>query len=380
MKRKIAVTTGTRAEYGILRPILREIQNSKKLELFLIVSGTHLSKNHGFTINDIKKDGFSISAKIPMMPKGNLNYHMSKTLGEGISSFSDVFKKSRPDISLILGDRDEALAATLAASHMNIPTAHVHGGDKTQAGIDEYNRHAITKLSNIHFPATFLSKKRILQMGENPKFVFLVGSPSIDELKTNNITTKSDLEKKYHIKFSDKVIMLLQHSVTTQSKKSREQIKATLGAIKKIQKTTIAIGPNSDAGHKEIFEELIKFSKKHSFFHFFTNLPRQDFLGFLKNVDVLVGNSSSGIIEGSYFNTSVVNIGIRQHDREHGSNIVHVKNFTTNSIHRNLLKTMNQNPHKSSKIYGIGCSSPKIRKILEQISINDELIMKQISY
>ena len=380
MKRKIAVTTGTRAEYGILRPVLHEIKKSRKLDLFLIVSGTHLSKKYGSTINEIKNDGFLVNAKVPMTPKGNQNYHMAKILGSGISLFSDIFNKHKPDINLILGDRDEVLASALAASHMNIPNAHIHGGDKTQAGIDEYNRHVITKLSNIHFAATALSKKRILKMGENPKFVFKVGSPSIDELKQQKISSKTDLENKYDIIFSGDEIMLLQHPVTTQSKKSREQILATLNAIKKLKKTTITIGPNSDAGNEEIFEELLKFSKNNTFFHFFENLPRRDFLGFLKNVDVLVGNSSSGIIECSFFDTPVVNIGIRQNDREHGPNIVNVKTFSKNSIYSGIIKAKNLNSHKSSMLYGSGDSSIQIRKILEEIPLDEKLIMKKITY
>lgn len=158
MKRKIFVTTGTRAEYGLLYPILKQILKSKKLELILIVTGSHLSKKHGYTINEIKKDKIPIHAKIPMIPKDDTNYSMAITLGEGIIRLSKIFKKFNPDINLILGDRDEMLASALVASHLNIPNAHIHGGD-ISGGIDEYNRHAITKISNIHFAATKKVKK-----------------------------------------------------------------------------------------------------------------------------------------------------------------------------------------------------------------------------
>jgi len=154
MKRKITLTTGTRAEYGILRPVINNIKNSKKLELQLLVAGMHLSKKHGNTISEIKHDKFRIHGKIKMIPKTDSNHAMAIALGKGIIQFADIFKKLKPDINLILGDRDESLASALAAYHMNIPNAHIHGGDKTLAGIDEYNRHAITKISNIHFAAT----------------------------------------------------------------------------------------------------------------------------------------------------------------------------------------------------------------------------------
>ena len=152
-KRKIVVTTGTRAEYGILRSILDEIKNSKKLELQLIVTGSHLSKKHGFTVNEIKKNGYKIDAKINMVPKINSEFESTKILGNAIVSFSKIFRRLNPDMNLILGDRDEMLASAIAAYHMNIPNAHIHGGDKS-GGLDEYTRHAITKLSNIHFAAT----------------------------------------------------------------------------------------------------------------------------------------------------------------------------------------------------------------------------------
>ncbi len=174
MKRKISVITGTRAEYGVLRPVLKKIKASKKLDLFLIVTGMHLSQKYGKTINEIKDDGFEIYAIVKMIPKGNSTFHMAMAVGEGTIQFAKIFQKLKPDINLILGDRDEALSAALAASHMNIPNAHIHGGDKTQAGIDEYNRHAITKLSNIHFAGTRNSKQRIIKMGESSQHVFLL--------------------------------------------------------------------------------------------------------------------------------------------------------------------------------------------------------------
>ena len=211
MKRKITITTGTRADYGILRPIINRIKDSSKLELQLLVSGMHLSKKHGNTILEIKNDKFPIHGKIKMFPRTDSNHSMAITLGEGIIQFANIFKKLKPDINLVLGDRDEVLASCIAAYHMNIPNAHVHGGDITGAGIDEYNRHAITKISNIHFPATKKSKNRIIRMGENPKTVFLTGSPGIDEIASNQISDKHTLEKKYGIKFTNNEILLLQH-------------------------------------------------------------------------------------------------------------------------------------------------------------------------
>lgn len=383
MKRKISVSTGSRSEYGILRPVLRAITDSKKLELYLIVTGTHLSKKFGMTINEIKKDGFKIFDIVNVLPRGDSTYFMSKSLGEGIIAFSKIFRKLRPDINLILGDRDEILASAFAAYHMNIPNAHIHGGDKSQGGIDEYNRHAITKISNVHFAATKKSKKRILRMGENPKFVFLTGSPSMDEIIMNKITSKEELEKKYKVRFSGNEILLVQHPVTTETELSGEHILNTLKAVVKLGKPIIAIAPNSDAGHKIIFEHLKFYSGKYDFIKMYTSMPHSDYLGMLKNCGVLVGNSSSGMIEASYFGIPIVNVGIRQKGREKGSNVIDVADGKVNSIHTAVMKAFKRKRRKrllNKYMYGRGKTSSKIVRYLEKIPLNKELIQKQIFY
>lgn len=382
MKRKISVTTGTRAEYGILRPVLMEITKSKKLEFYLIVCGMHLSKKHGMTINEIIKDGFQIYSKVKMIPKYDEMYFMSRALGEGIIQFSKIFRKLKPDINLILGDRDEAFASALAASHMNIPNAHISGGDKTKGSIDEYIRHAITKISNIHFATSQKSKSRIIKMGENPKYVFLTGNPAIDEIVQQKITNKNELEKKYNIKFKGDEILLLQNPVTTEVELSKKHIKNTLKAIVRFKKTTIAIAPNSDVGNREIFQRLELYSQKYQFIKLYKNLPRDDFLGMLKNCQVFVGNSSSGIVESAYFKIPTVNIGIRQEGRESDDNVINVKNESSELIYKAIKKALiiKKKDLKNSYIYGMGKASKKIVSILEKIKLDKDLIQKQIFY
>ncbi len=381
MKRKITVTTGTRADYGFLRPILNEIMKSKKLDLFLIVTGSHLSKKHGLTINEIINDRFKISTKIDYLPKHDTNFDMSVSLGKGIISFSKFFKKINPDINLIFGDRDEMLSSALAASHMNIPNAHLHGGD-TSGGLDEYNRHAITKISNIHFPATKKSKERILKMGEQKNDVFLTGSTGVDEIFQHKITNKKDLETKYKIKLNNDLIILLQHPTTTQSKKSHSQINTTVQSLLTFNKPIIAIAPNSDAGNSDIFLSLKKYSSKYKSIKVINSMPRSDYLGMLQNCGVLVGNSSSGLIEASLLNTPVVNIGIRQQNRERLSNVVQ-SSGTKSSIISSVGKALSKNKKNigsKNSVFGDGTASKKIIKVLENISLNNKLVEKQISY
>ena len=381
MKRKIVVTTGARSEYGILRPVLLDIKKSKKLDLCLIVSGMHLSKKHGLTINEIKKDGFKIYKTVQMTPTGDSSYHMSKSLGEGIIKFSEIFRKIKPDINLILGDRDEVFASALAASHMNIPNAHIHGGDKSKAGIDEYNRHAITKISNIHFTATKKSTLRVKKMGENPRYVFHTGSPSIDEIVNQSISNKKTLEKKYKVCFSGDEIILVFHPVTTEIEKTQYDITNLLNSVSKFKREVIAIAPNSDAGGQIIFNALQEYSKNHHFFQLYKSIPRKDYLGMLKYGGMLIGNSSSGIIEASYFNIPVVNVGIRQEGREAGNNVINTNN-TPDSIITGIKKAfaLKNKKFRMNKIYGNGKSSEKIISVLENITIDKRLIQKQIQY
>lgn len=378
-KRKITVTSGARADYGFLRPVLKEILTRKILDLYLIVSGMHLSKRHGFTINEIKKDGFKINAIADTFPKKDTVYHTSLALGKGIVEFSKIFQKIKPDINVVLGDRDEMLASAIAAAHMNIPNAHIHGGDKS-GSIDESNRHAITKFSHIHFAVSKNSMKRIIKMGENPKNVFFTGSPGIDEIINKKITSKVSLEKKYNFKFSGNEILLIQHPVTTQNKQVEAQICNTLNALEKIKKNIIAIAPNSDAGHRIIFQELKKFSNRNQI-KIYPNLPRKDYLSMLENCNVLIGNSSSGIIEASYFDIPVIDIGIRQKDRERAQNVFNVKSEPL-EIYKTIVKVMKlrNKKFKKSYIYGDGSASKKIVHRLETIRLTESLLEKELTY
>jgi GDP/UDP-N,N'-diacetylbacillosamine 2-epimerase (hydrolysing) len=377
--RKITITTGSRSEYGILRPIITKLQNNKNFKLYLLVTGTHMSKKYGNTISEIKKDGFKPYSTFSLIPSGNDNYYMAKSIGDGILEFGKIFRKIKPDINLILGDRAEMFASAIAAFYMNIPNAHIHGGD-VSGSVDEYTRHAITKISNIHFAATEKSQKRIIKMGENPKLVFLTGSPSIDEITENKITTKNQLNKKYNLNISDKTIILLYHPSTTKILKSKNEIKNILNAIVKIKHETIIISPNSDTGRNIIYNNLKEYSKRFSFLHIYPTFPRHDYLGLLKNAGVLVGNSSSGIIEANYLGIPVVNIGNRQHNREKSKNVLDIEDNSVNSIKNILTNTLRKKSIDSKFLYGRGNASKKIINILEKIRLDNDLIQKELFY
>ena len=353
-KKIVTVTTGTRADYGILRPLLKRINRSKNLELFLIVTGSHLSKNHGNTIQEIIKDGFNINTKINIVPKKDDSLNTSIAIGESIIKFSRYFNKIKPDFNIVFGDRYEMLSSTIAAYNQNILNVHIHGGDKS-GGLDEYTRHAITKMSNIHFPATVKSATRIKKMGENPNYIIKSGSLSIDEIIEKKISTLRELNLKYNLDLTGNEIIILQHPDTTEPNKSKEQIVATLKAVIKTKHNAIIIGPNMDTGNNSINKTIKLFSKNNSL-KFFSSLPREDYLGLLKNCKLLIGNSSSGIIESTIFKIPVINIGDRQKGREHGPNVINVKKFSQKLISKSLEKSllMNKSNLRIKNIYGNG--------------------------
>jgi len=376
--KKILITTGTRADYGLLKSLMEEIVIHKNLKLILVVTGAHLSKKHGYTISEIKKDGFDIDYKFQNIPKTDSSFHVTKSIGETIIEFSKIFKKFTPDINIVFGDRDEMLASSIAASHMNIVNAHLIGGDKS-GGLDEYNRHAITKLSNIHFTSTKESKKRVIQMGEDPNNVFFTGTPAMDDIINKKPTSKHDLEKKIGFTITGDEIILLQHPVTTQIIDTRKQICATLKSITNFKKTIIAITPNSDSGHKIIFEELNKYAKIYSNFYLFESFSRKDFLGLLNNCGILVGNSSTGMTEAGFFGIPVVNIGIRQLNRERSGLVIDVK--PQSSLISNAICHIysSKKSYKNKKIFGIGNSAKLIVEQLIKIN-HKKLLKKQITY
>ncbi len=380
-KRKIAVVTGTRAEYGILKPLLQEIKRSKKLDLYLIVAGMHLEKKFGYSIKEIIKDGFKVSYTVKMTPSGNTGHDMSVATSKGITQFSEIYKKIKPDFNIILGDRDEAFAASIAAMHMNIINTHIHGGESSKGGIDEYMRHAITKISNIHFAATKQSAQRILKMGENKKHVFVTGSPAIDGITTIEYLTKNQVLEKFGL--NSNYALVVQHPVTTQTKDAGNQMKETLDALVKWGQDAIIIGPNSDAGHYEILQVIKRYVKSYDFLKFYTNLSRKDYLSLLKHCDFIIGNSSSGIIDAPSFKKPAINIGIRQLGRESANNVIntqHNKNSIILAIRHAHSSQFKKTLQKCTNPYGDGRASKRIVKILETIPITHDLIQKKISY
>lgn len=360
-------------------PLLRAIQSHEKLTLSLVVTGMHLSAEFGETVHDIERDNFEIDAKIPMLSSEDTGAAMASGVGSCLLGISRAMKRIRPTFLLLAGDRGEMLAGAISATYMNIPIAHIQGGD-VSGGADNLVRHAITKLAHIHFPATRLSKRRIEQMGEDASRIFLVGSPSLDSIINGKASNIDLLAKKYGLDFGRPVILMIQHPVTTDADSAAREIRETLEAIVQLRLQTIIIYPNADAGGRRAIR-MIENYRRFSFIKIFRSLPREDFLGLVRSVSAMVGNSSSGLIEAPSLGLPVVNIGTRQSGRERANNVIDVgydRLQIKAAIERCLCdQDFIKIAKKCSNPYGDGKASHRIVEVLANIEITPELLRKE---
>ena len=383
MKRKVAVVTGTRAEYGILCPVLRAVEQHPKLQLLLIATGMHLSHEFGYTVQELEKDGFNIEAKVDMLLSNDTSAAMSKSVGIGIIGLAQTWEQVEPDVIVVLGDRVEPLAAAISGSYMNIPVAHIHGGDTGKGGLDESARHAITKFAHIHFPATRKSAERIIAMGEDRWRVHTVGSPALDTILNEPLLPPEVIARSLGLGLSQPVILVVQHPVTTQVEEAPEQMRQTLQAIVEFQYPTVVIYPNSDAGGRRMMD-VIKQYEGYPFIKTFKSLPRREYLSLMRVAGVMVGNSSSGIVEAPSLGLPVVNIGIRQEGRERGQNVTdvaHDRAQVLNAIGKALTdKEFLARVKRCKSPYGDGKTGPRIAEILSKTKDTPRLLQKQITY
>lgn len=380
--KKIIAITGTRADYGIYRPVLRKIEESQVLTISLIVVGMHLSEEFGYTIKEIKKDGFKIERKIAVLSCEDTRTAMAKSFGKYVIEIANTFEKTKPDILLLLGDRCEMLAGAVAATYMGIPIAHIHGGE-ISGNVDEPIRHAISKLAHIHFTATKESAKRLIRMGEEPWRIYVVGAPSLDTILNEKLISPVYLAKKYNLDLSQPIIMLIQHPVVNEADDAANQIRETLEAITELKYQTIVIYPNSDAGGRRMIE-VIKNYEKYPFIKSFKSLSHKEYLSFMRMATVMVGNSSSGIIEAPSFGLPVVNIGTRQEGRQRAENIIDVnycKEEIKNAIQKAVYdKEFREKVSKIKNFYGDGKAGIRIANILSRLKITKELLNKRMTY
>jgi GDP/UDP-N,N'-diacetylbacillosamine 2-epimerase (hydrolysing) len=383
--REITVVTGTRAEYGMLKPLLEKIRSSSDLALKLVVTGMHLLEKCGLTINEIKEDGFEITDKIQMYlgDESDPAYH-GKALAKGIEGFTQLLMRIGPRILVVTGDRLEALAAAVAAATLNIPIAHIHGGDKTDSGhIDEPIRHSITRFAHIHFPPTREHADRLIKMGEEPWRVFQVGALGLDSILNQKPIAKQTLSKQLGINPNEKIITCIFHPVLLEKESMGSQMHEILESVSALKTQTVVIYPNNDAGSHSIISEIERY-KDLPFIRALRNLPHIQYISLLKHADVLIGNSSSGIIEAPSLKLPVINIGSRNTGRQHAENVIFVntvKKEIINAIQIALYdEDFNEKVRQCKNPWGDGKTSGRIVRILSEAVIDKKLLQKRITY
>ncbi len=392
-KRKIAVFTGNRAEYGLQFPVIRAIDKHPDLTYRLIVSGAHLDTNFGRTLREIEEDGFRIDKEIKIETDSETLFSSAQAIGSGIKEISKALEEISPDIMVVYADRFEGFSAVVASTQMNIPTAHIEGGDLTEGGaLDDSIRHAMTKLSHIHFTTNKQATNRILGMGEEPWRVHTVGFPAIDLILENNYAFPSELKERLNIDLNKPIIIFTQHSVTTQFDKAKNQILPSLEVLKELADKNFQIiitYPNNDAGGKQIIKSINNFFKKDiSNIQIHISLGRYLYHGLLalakleNSKVVCVGNSSSGIKETPAFSCPTVNIGSRQKGRLRGENVIDVpyeKSKIIEAINLSLTDSFKKKCQSTTNPYWISEAGPKIADILSKTKINQKLITKQMT-
>lgn len=382
--RNICIVIGSRANYSSIKSAMQAIEKHPDLKLQIIAAASALLDRYGSVVKLIESDGFKIDARMYMLIEGETPATMAKSTGVGLMELPTLFEMLNPDIVLTVGDRFETMATTLAAAYMNLPIAHTMGGEVTGT-IDESIRHAVTKFSHIHFPASSDAYERIIKLGERAEDVHLTGCPRIDLVaETLNSDRENELEDIFLEGVGDELdilkpfVMVSQHPVTTEFGDGELQITETLEAIREIGTQAIVLWPNADAGSEDISRGIRKWreqGKAHNM-HFFKNLSTETYIRLMARTSCLVGNSSSGIREGAFIGTPVVNIGTRQDQRQRGENVLDVKHKS--SAIANAIKSQLENgSYLSEPVYGDGTAGIQIAKILAECIWK---IQKRITY
>lgn len=366
--KKIFIITGSRAEYGLLRNLIIKLKNSKKFNTKLIVTGSHLSKKHGYTIKEIINDKINIDYKIDIKIKKDLEKNITESVSVFLKKLSNILFSQKPDLIVLLGDRYELIAPAFAGLIFNIPIAHIHGGEVTNGAYDDSIRHSISKMSNLHFVSNKIYKKRLLQLGEESKNIFITGGMGVDAIKNLKLYNKLQIQKELGIVFQKKILIVTLHPETKSFYKSKIQIDILLLSLSKLKNTTIIFTcANADTDNLIINKKIKSFVKKNSNSYFYYSLGQKKYYTILKIADVIIGNSSSGILEAPSFKTPTINIGNRQDGRVMAKSVINVgynSNLLKKAIEKVYSKNFKKILKKSKNPYGNGGATKKIFDIL----------------
>lgn len=377
MKRKICVITGARAEYGLLRWVMQGIQDDSGLTLQIIATGMHLSPEFGLTFREIEQDGFQIDRKVEMLTSSDTPVGIAKSMGLGLSGFADALNELHPDLIVVLGDRFEIFSAVSAALVARIPVAHVHGGETTEGSIDEALRHSITKMSHLHFVAAEEYRQRVIQLGEQPDRVFMVGGLGVDNIKRMKLLDREALEQSLGIQLGEKSLLVTFHPVTLETGTAADQMAALLAVLDGQHDTQLVFTmPNADTDGRVLKTMIEQFVAQHANSCAYTSLGQLRYLSCLAHVDGVVGNSSSGLLEAPSFQKGTINIGDRQRGRLQAASVINceptresittaLKHLYSAGFHTGLRNVRNP--------YGEGGASEKILATLKSAALDGVL-------
>ncbi len=376
MTRKVCVVTGTRAEFGLLRWLMGEIQSHPQLELQVIATGMHLSPEFGSTYREIEEAGFEIDARVEMLLSSDTNTAVTKSMGLGVIGFADAYERLAPDIVVVLGDRFEIFAATSAAMIAGVPVAHLHGGETTEGAFDEAIRHSITKMSHLHFVAADEYRQRVIQLGEHPDRVFNFGGMGIDAIKRIKLLSREELESSLELSLGAKSLLVTFHPVTLEGgASSAAQMGELLAALEGLDDTTLIFTmPNADTGGRELSAMVREFAQGHPNAKVYTSLGQLRYFSCLAQIDGVVGNSSSGLAEAPSFKIGTVNIGDRQKGRLKANSVIDCE--PNREAIRAALKTLYSAEFQASLAavsnpYGNGGASEAIVKVLAEYPLEN---------
>lgn len=378
--RTIGVVTVARSDYSLYRPLLREIQKNRSLRLRLFVGGAHLSPEFGHTVLEIEKDAFPIEERIEMLMSSDTPAGVAQGLGVGVMGFSRVFARTRPDVLVLLGDRWEMFAAAAAAVPFNIPLAHIHGGESTEGAIDEALRHAMTKMSHLHFVALPRYRNRLIRMGEDPRRVFVTGAPALDNFRTLSLLGAAALAKRLNLRPDPPPLLVTYHPSTLTPAGTERRVRGFLRALGTIRRPMVISYPNADAQGRTILQAFRRFEGGHPGVRLVPNLGPRVYYSLLRWAGAMVGNSSSGIIEAASFGLPVLNVGDRQRGRWHGANVVDVGD-DVRSLRAGLARVLDPAFRRSlrgmANPYGDGNTAPRIVQVLATVDLGPALTTKK---
>lgn len=380
--RTIGVVTTSRADYGIYLPVLRRIESTPGLQLRLIVSGSHLSQGFGLTSRAIEEDGFEIADRVEVMLSSDSQEATAKSMALGLLGFGQVFARSRPDILLALGDRFEMHAAVLAALPFRIPVAHIHGGELTFGAFDDALRHSMTKLSHLHFVSTAEHGRRVIQLGEEPWRVTVSGAPSLDNLRSVTLLTRTEVEEKTGLRLGERFLLVTFHPATLDAGDSAEQMRALLSAVENTGLPTVVTMPNADPGGEAVRVAIRERAERNHQIQIVESLGTVAYFSLMAQASAMAGNSSSGLVEAASFGLPVVNVGARQAGRTSGRNVIHVA-ATTEEISRGIQQALDGAFREMlggmTNPYGDGRAAERIVDRLGRVELGPSLLLKRFA-